>query len=217
MASCLPARPVGEKTHASHVAARPRNAVDEMCPDRIAADCEDDGDRSGCRLGGQHRRRAATGEDHGNAALDQFAGKAGQPLRTLAGPPVFDIDVAAFDKAGFRQTHAERRQQPRKLLGARAPKHADHRPAALRGSAAGPARRSAGGQRKNIPASDHGFALCIIGDACERRQTARRQMRAASRTGRIVADCPHAGAPSRKTQRLAWWRGADPWGEHAPL
>ena len=47
-----------EKIDPCQVAARPGEAGDKTKPDRVFADGEDDGDRRGCRLGRERRRRA---------------------------------------------------------------------------------------------------------------------------------------------------------------
>ena len=57
------------KTHASDIAAGPRQARDQAVPDRIAAGCKDNRNRRGRGLGAQRRKGVA--DDHGDRPIDQ--------------------------------------------------------------------------------------------------------------------------------------------------
>jgi hypothetical protein len=91
-----------EKIDACQVAPRSGEAGDETNFDRVIADAEDDGDRGGCRLGSQRRRRAAC-DDHGDPPANQFGRQLGQSTDLIIGPPVFDRDVLTLDIAGILQ------------------------------------------------------------------------------------------------------------------
>ena len=59
----------GKKAHARDVSAWPIEASDETAVDRVAADCEDDRNRCGCRLGGEGGRNG-TCNDHRHLTSD---------------------------------------------------------------------------------------------------------------------------------------------------
>src|SRR5262249_19408187 len=87
-----------QKIDSRQVAARPSEAGDETKPDRVIASDEDDGERRGCRLGGECRRVTSGRGDYGNLAANQFGRKLRQSAPVLAlktwicNPMAFDGD-----------------------------------------------------------------------------------------------------------------------------
>ena len=105
-----------EKIDARQVAARPGEAGDKTKPDRVFADDEDDGDRRGCRLGRECRRRGSERGDHGDLPANQFGRQRRQPIDLTFGPAVFDRHVLALDIAGLLQALAECAQTVAQLV-----------------------------------------------------------------------------------------------------
>ena len=69
-----------EKIDPCQVAARPGEAGDKTKPDRVFADDEDDGDRRGCRLGGERPAGPWTVAITRDLSADQFGRQRRQPI-----------------------------------------------------------------------------------------------------------------------------------------
>src|SRR5262249_49226723 len=92
-----------QKIDARQVAARPSEAGDETELDRVIASDEDNGDRCGCRLGGECRRVTSRRGDYGNLSTNQFGCKLRQPIVLALRPAVFDHYVLALHIADLLQ------------------------------------------------------------------------------------------------------------------
>src|SRR5438552_431551 len=66
---------------------------DKTKPDGVFGNDEHDGDRRGCRLGGEHHRGAFDRGDHGDPPANQFGRQRRQPIELSLGPAVFDHQV----------------------------------------------------------------------------------------------------------------------------
>jgi hypothetical protein len=95
-----------EKLDPRQVSARSSEARDEIEPNRVFDDCEDDGDRRSGSLGRQ-RRSLAGCDDDGNLSANQFLRECRQPAKLALRSAVFDHDVLALDVAGLLQALAE--------------------------------------------------------------------------------------------------------------
>ena len=103
------------RSHARNVAARPVQAGDKAVLHRIAADCEDDRNRRGGRLGRKCRAKCAACDDHGHLTATRSAASAGKPIVLTFRPAVFDRHVLALDIAGFAEALTERGDRSRAL------------------------------------------------------------------------------------------------------
>src|SRR5262249_50299600 len=88
---------------------------------------EDDGDRRGCRPGGERWRETSACDNHGDLSPHQFRRQCRQPIELIVGPAVFDSDVLALDKACVFQALAESTQPGRVSIGRRGVEEPDHR------------------------------------------------------------------------------------------
>jgi hypothetical protein len=95
-----------KKVDPGQVAARPGKAGDQTNFDRVIADAEDDGDRGGCCLRSQRRRRGAS-NDHGDTSPNKIDRQRRQSIDLILGPTVFDGDVFALDIAVIIQALAK--------------------------------------------------------------------------------------------------------------
>ena len=84
----------------SHVAARSREACDEAKTHRIVPDEEDNGDRLGCGLGRECRRRTCGG-DHSNVAASQIGCQLRQPVILILGEAVYNRHVLTLNVAAL--------------------------------------------------------------------------------------------------------------------
>ena len=101
-----------EKIDTCQVAARPGEAGDKTEPDRVAGGGEDDGDRRGCRLGGEMRQGIFRREDHGDLPAHQIGRQLRHPIHLIFGQTEFDRHVLALDITGLLQALAKSAQQP---------------------------------------------------------------------------------------------------------
>src|SRR5262249_17503295 len=96
----------GKKAHTGNVAAGPVQTIDEAHLDRIAADSENNWNRSRCRLGGYRRVVRHCGNDR-HSAPDQVASERRKPISLALGRSVLDYYILAFDIANLTQALAE--------------------------------------------------------------------------------------------------------------
>src|SRR5262249_6067702 len=87
-------------------AAGPAQTVDETHLDRIAADSENNRDRSCCRLR-SHRRIVGHCSNDRHSAPNHIGSKRGKPISLPLGRSIFDYNVLAFDITDLAQTLAE--------------------------------------------------------------------------------------------------------------
>src|SRR5262249_1138210 len=97
------------------VAARLGEAGDKAEPDRVLGRDEDNGDRRGCRLGGQ-RRRTICGSYHRDPTGHQVAGHRREPISLVLGKAIEDHHGLAFDIAGILQALAKPAQTVRERV-----------------------------------------------------------------------------------------------------
>jgi hypothetical protein len=116
-----------QKIDSRQVAARPSEAGDETEPDRVIASDEDDGDRCGCRLGGECRRVTSGRGDYGNLSANQFGRKLRQPIVLALRPAVFDHYVLALDIADLLQALTKCAQTVRQFVRRSLIEEPDHR------------------------------------------------------------------------------------------
>jgi hypothetical protein len=90
-----------EKRHASEIAARSIEALNEAGIDRVTAIHEDDRDGCGCSLRRQCGTRA--GNDDGRTALDQVGKKGVHAIKLVAGVSVIDRHILTSDKSRLLQ------------------------------------------------------------------------------------------------------------------
>src|SRR5262249_43538954 len=90
------------------VAARPTEACDQTGLDRVTAEAEDDGNRSGRGFGCERRGDATHRCDDSHWAAYKIGRQFRQSIKVIVRPAVFDRDVAALGVAGFAQAFAER-------------------------------------------------------------------------------------------------------------
>src|SRR5262249_12713975 len=90
-------------------------------------DGEDDGDRRGCRFGGQRWSGASACNDHGDRSTNQFGRQRRQSIELILGPAIFDHYILALDEAYLLQALAKCAQAVRGSRGRRGVKEANHR------------------------------------------------------------------------------------------
>jgi hypothetical protein len=73
---------------------------------------ENDGDRRGRLLRGEHRTVAAFGHDHVDLAVDEVRGQGWQAIEAGLRPAIFDRNGLALDVARFAQALAESGEHP---------------------------------------------------------------------------------------------------------
>src|SRR5215471_6560921 len=123
---------LGRKLHVhaddtGDVAARPTEACDHTGLDRVAAEAEDDWNRSGRGFGRERRGDATRRCDDSHRAARQIGRQFRQSIIVIVRPAVFDRDVAALGVAGFAQPFAERCYETRTGLWRARIKISDHR------------------------------------------------------------------------------------------
>src|SRR5262249_23812931 len=145
---------LGRKLHVhgddtGDVTARPTEACDQTGLDRVAAEAEDDWNRSGRGLGRERRGDATHRCDDSHRAAHQIGRQFRQSIKVIVGPAVFDRDVAALGVVGFAQPLAERCYETRTGLRRARIKISDHRyrPALLRARRERPCRYCAAERR----------------------------------------------------------------------
>jgi hypothetical protein len=130
-----------QRGHACEIPARSVQAGNEPDLNRIGASDEDNGNRTGCSLGGY--RRLAVCSNHGDLAANQIGRQCRQTIIMTLGPAVFDRDVPTLGIADFSQALPKRGQEMCILLGRPDIKKPNHRHAgccapAASGDAAAP-------------------------------------------------------------------------------
>src|SRR5262245_27235678 len=106
-----------QHAHSRSIAARTVKAGDKASLNGVAAAVENNRNRWRCCLGGQRRRLAAVGHDHGQLTLRQFKRKRWQSIIASFRPSIFDRDVLAFDVTGLGQARPQRSNRGSSLAG----------------------------------------------------------------------------------------------------
>jgi hypothetical protein len=98
---------IDQEADPGDIAARPIQAGDKPQLDRIATDCNEDG--NGCRawLSCDGRRNSAHRHDERDLVTDQLGCKRRQSIILLLRPAVFERNVSALDVASFLQASLE--------------------------------------------------------------------------------------------------------------
>src|SRR5262249_15610951 len=136
--------------------------------DRVFGDGEDDGDRRGCRLGGQRWSGASARNDHGNRSTNQFGRQRRQSIKLVLGPAIFDHCILPLDEACLLQTLAKCAQAVRVSVGRRGVKKPYHRHRGLLGARRERPRSRAAEQRYELAAL-HSITSSASALAVERR------------------------------------------------
>ena len=107
-----------QHAHSRSIVARPVEAGDNAKLDRVAATVENNWDRLRRCLGGQCRRLASHGHDHGHLTARQLNRKRRQSIVVSLRPTIFNRDVLAFDIPDFGQARPQRGNGGSSLAGA---------------------------------------------------------------------------------------------------
>jgi hypothetical protein len=137
--------------------------------DRIAVGVENDRDRRGRLLRGEHRTFAAFGHDHVDLAADEIRRQGRQPIEVSFRPAIFDRNVLALDVAEFAHPLAESGEIPqsRGVVRRCGGEDADHRHRLLLRAGQERICRRAGEHRHEIAASHPPLpALTLSVDYC---------------------------------------------------